>query len=87
MRQEISKFEEILSAVCKVCGGQNLPAEDTLDKCKTLAVLNLNDKENCTLKDELDALEKEKEGEWVKCSTLRGITIHLQLRCTAFGKS
>ena len=79
MRQEISNFEEILSAVCNVCGGQNLPAEDTLDKCKALAVLNLNDKENYTSKEELDALEKEKEGEWVKCSTLRGITIHLQL--------
>ena len=33
MWQEISKFEEILLAICKVCcGGQNFPAEDMLEK-------------------------------------------------------
>lgn len=88
MRQEIPKFNDILSTVNKVCAGnRNFLAENTVDRSKKLAVLNLNDKDNCTSTDKLDAIEKEHNGEWIKCSTLRSITIHLQLLDALFSEN
>lgn len=80
MRQEIPRFDDIVSALHKACAdGQVFPAVDTEEQCRKLAVLNLNDKDRCTSADELEAIEKEQNGEWVKCSTLRSIITHLQL--------
>lgn len=80
MRQEIPRFDDILLALYKVCAdGQVFPAVDTEEQCRKLAALNLNDNDNHTSADELDAIEKEHNGEWLKCSTLRSIITHLQL--------
>lgn len=80
MRQEIPKLEEILLTVKKVCSDvNNNIAANTLEQCKALAVLNLNDKEAFTAADELEAVKKEHTGEWIKCSVFRNVTVHLQL--------
>lgn len=80
MRQEIPKFEEILLLVRKVCSDVDKHiAANTLEQCKVLAVLNLNDKATYTAADELEAVKKEHEGEWIRCSILRSVIVHLQL--------
>jgi len=81
MRQEIPRFDDIISALYKVCAnGQVFSAVDTEEQCRKLTVLDLNDKDNHTSEDELDAIEKEHNGELIKCSTLRSIITHLQLQ-------
>lgn len=80
MRQEIPRFDDIVSALYKACAdGQVFSAVDTEEQCRKLAVLNLNDKDRCTSADELETIEKEQNGEWVKCSTLQSVITHLQL--------
>lgn len=88
MRQEIPRFEEILSAVRKVCGCiKKYPAANTLEQCKSLAVLNLIDEENCTAADRKEAIKKEHAGDWMRCVTLRSIMVHLQLEDALFSEN
>lgn len=80
MRQDIPKFEEILSLFQKVyASGRKFPVENTEEQCKKLAVLDPNDEVNCTAADVLKAKQKEKAGEWIRCGTLRSTIVHLQL--------
>ena len=49
MRQEIPRFDDIVSALYKVCADwQVFSAADTEEQCRKLAVLNLNDKDSHT---------------------------------------
>ena len=60
MRQQIPRFDDIVSALHKVCDdGQVFSTVDTEEQCRKLAVLNLNDTDSHTSTDELDAIEKE----------------------------